>query len=51
VRGLAFNPDTIAEFASLSGMMLEVADGFEPWGKEGQHCGFASAQPIMGAAR
>lgn len=53
MRGLAFNADTIAEFASLSGMLLAVgiADAFEVSDKEGQHCGFASAQPITGAAR
>ena len=53
MRGLAFNADTTAVFASLSGMILAVgvADAFEFSDKEGQHCGFACAQPTTGAAR
>ena len=53
MREAAFNADTRAEFASLSGMMLAVGivGAFEVSDKEGQHCGFCSAQPITGTAR
>jgi hypothetical protein len=52
VRGSALNAFTIAEFAALSGMMLAVgiADASEFVDKEGQHCGFCSAQPMSGMA-